>query len=128
MNARVTILQDTAAIREEAAPPETASDVFDAEIVATEQLLMELSAPRPVDRGAALRIDTGDAIWLGEVENCAPSGGGFAIRVRLRHVLRDFETLARLAERFGGASAFGVAGNGAKGKSGVAPTRAPATI
>jgi hypothetical protein len=35
------------------------------------------------------------------VEECIASGDGFSIRVRLHHVLRDFETLARLAERFG---------------------------
>ena len=62
---------------------------------------MELTAHERVEPGAAVRIDTSDAVWLGEVEECAAGDDGFSIRVRLRHVLRDFETLARLAERFG---------------------------
>ena len=108
MNARVTILRDTAAQAPRPADdanPEAPADAetrgFEAEVLSLEQPFMELTARQPVENGDALRIDTSDAIWLGEAEGCEPGGGGFAIHVRLRHVLRDFETLARLAERFG---------------------------
>ena len=62
---------------------------------------MEFTSGERTEPGSALRIDTNDAVWLGEVEQCSTDGGGYLTRVRLRHVLRDFETLTRLAERFG---------------------------
>ena len=103
MNARVTILREASAEvdprDEQDADAETA---FDAAVLVLDQPFMELMAPQPVAGGAAVRIDTCDAIWLGEVEGCSSEGAGYLIRVRLQHVLRDFETLARLAERFGG--------------------------
>jgi hypothetical protein len=110
MNAKVTILHDVA---EEAAktqagaePDAIATEPFDAGIVLLKQPIMQLVAAHLPDQatlpaGTAVRIDTDGAVWLGETEDCTASGAGFAIRVRLHHVLRDFETLARLAERFG---------------------------
>ena len=117
MNVRVTVLFDVvseAAIdqrdaRDPLDPPESAaSSSFDARMLELQQPCMELTAHHRVETGAALRIDSSDAVWLGEVEQCAASGDGFAIRVHLRHVLRDFETLARLAERFGTSAAKGI--------------------
>jgi len=109
MNARVTILHD--AVAEAAEPHDGAGpDVsagFEAEVLSLEQPFMELMARQQVESGTALRIDTPDAVWLGEAEQCFPDDGGFSIRVRLRHVLRDFETLARLVERFGGTAPRG---------------------
>ena len=107
VNARVTILQDVAGtdVVAESGEPRVA---FDAEVLALEQPVMELLARQRVESGVAVRIDTPDAIWLGEAADCSPSGDGFAIRIRLRHVLRDFETLARLAERFGASAAKGI--------------------
>ena len=107
MNARVTVLHDTATEAKrpnDGASPEAAVHVaggFEAEVVSLKEPVMELKTRQRVENGAPLRIDTTDAVWLGEAEHCSPDGGSFAIRVRLRHVLRDFETLARLAERFG---------------------------
>jgi hypothetical protein len=106
MNARVTILydaagRDVAAEAGEARPEPDSASTFGAEVLVLEQPVMELIAQQPVDPGVAVRVDTDDAIWLGESTDCSPSGDGFAVRIRLRHVLRDFETLARLAERFG---------------------------
>jgi hypothetical protein len=69
---------------------------------------MELMAHERVEPGAAVRIDSRDAVWLGEVEECAASGDRFTIQVHLRHVLRDFETLSRLAERFGTSTTKGI--------------------
>jgi hypothetical protein len=107
MNASITILTDTAVAAAESDGPETGADnLFDAEVLLLEQPLMRLVAMRPVAVGGAIRIDMSDAVWFGEVEECVTGGGAggaesYSIRVRLRHVLRDFETLARLAERFG---------------------------
>jgi hypothetical protein len=107
MNARVTILQDPAQelaeLREDTAEEGVAevANGFEADVVTLAQPFMELTAREPVEVGTALRIDTIDAVWLAETESCSASGDGFTIRVRLRHVLRDFDTLARLAERFG---------------------------
>jgi hypothetical protein len=114
MNARVTVLRevtgdDAVADPESDAPRETDSiGAFEAEVLVLEQPVMELLARQSVQPDAAVRIDTIDAIWLGEATECSARGDSFAIRIRLRHVLRDFETLARLAERFGTAAAKGI--------------------
>jgi len=107
MNARITILHDVAT--EESRAGDDAEDAasadaaggFGGEVVRLEQPFMDLTARQGVERGVALKIDTSDAVWLGDVETVSATSGVFHIRVRLRHVLRDFETLARLAERFG---------------------------
>jgi len=71
---------------------------------------MLLRAPKPTPVSSALKIETPDALWLGETEKCdreakcESDGDVWLIRVRLHHVLRDFDTLARLAERFGTAA------------------------
>jgi hypothetical protein len=65
---------------------------------------MLLRAPKPAPASSALKIETPDALWLGEAEMCESEGDSWLIRVRLHHVLRDFDTLARLAERFGTAA------------------------
>jgi hypothetical protein len=114
MNARVTILHDVAGrdMAAEAGEPQAEPDStqsFEAEMLVLEQPVMDLLAQQNAERGTAVRVDTAEAIWLGEVTECVASGGGFALRIRLRHVLRDFGTLARLAERFGtGAATKGV--------------------
>jgi hypothetical protein len=113
MNVRVTVLFDVVA---EVVDPRDAPDphqgpeasAFDARMLTLQQPYMELATHREVEPGAALRIDTSEAVWLGEVEECAASDDSFAIRVHLRHVLRDFETLARLAERFGTSATKGI--------------------
>jgi hypothetical protein len=111
MNARVTVLHDVVGEAIDARDPHDEPDAvssFDARIVTLEQPHMELTAHERVEPGAALRIDVSDAVWLGEVEECASTVDGFSIRVHLRHVLRDFETLARLAERFGTSTTKGI--------------------
>jgi hypothetical protein len=65
---------------------------------------MLLCAPKATPVSSALKIETPDALWLGETEKCERQGDSWLIRVRLHHVLRDFDTLARLAERFGTAT------------------------
>jgi hypothetical protein len=74
---------------------------FSAGVVSLEDSLMILSARNDAPAASALKIETGDALWLGETEKCERDGDAWRIRVRLHHVLRDFDTLARLAERFG---------------------------
>lgn len=108
MDAVVTVLQDVVA--DAADSQEPASHLpksFEALVILLEQPLMDLTARQPVGVGDAVRIDTGEAIWLGEAEACSATGDGYSLRIRLRHVLRDFETLARLAERFGTQAAKG---------------------
>ena len=65
---------------------------------------MLLRAPKQTPVSSALKIETADALWLGETETCDHDGDSWLIRVRLHHVLRDFDTLTRLAERFGTAA------------------------
>jgi serine protease inhibitor ecotin len=111
MDAVVTVLQDVvadAADSGETGPAPRAAKSFEARVLFLEQPLMDLATRQPTAVGEAIRIDTGDAIWLGEVEECSAAGDGYSMRVRLRHVLRDFETLARLAERFGTPAAKGL--------------------
>ena len=81
---------------------------FDADILRLDEPMMDLRSKIEVEPNAALKIETVDALWLGEVETCTREGPVWLVRVRLRHVLRDFETLARLAERFGSARPKGV--------------------
>lgn len=98
--ADVTVLEESPA----PAPDETPAEPlqFSARVLRLEPPVMELSAATPLNAGVAVRIDMPDALWLGEVERCeAGEERVWIIRIRLRHVLRDFETLARLAERFG---------------------------
>jgi len=110
MNARVTVLLDVVAeaVDPLESPESGAATSFNARIVTLQQPYMELTAREQVASASAVRIDTTEAVWLGEVEQCAAGADGFSIRVHLRHVLRDFETLARLAERFGTSTAKGV--------------------
>jgi hypothetical protein len=77
---------------------------FGASVTAIQDSVMLLRAPRQTSVSSALKIETADALWLGETERCDPDGDSWSIRVRLHHVLRDFETLTRLAERFGTAA------------------------
>ena len=118
MNVRVTVLLDVVAeaaldLRDPHDAPDLqdahdAATSFDARMLTLEQPWMELTAHDRVEPGAAIRIDSSEAVWLGEVEECAAGDEGFSIRVHLRHVLRDFETLARLAERFGTSTTKGI--------------------
>jgi hypothetical protein len=113
MNVRVTVLHDVVAEAIDPrdpldAPESDAAGSFDARMLTLQQPWMELTAHDRVEPGAAIRIDTSEAVWLGEVEECAAGDEGFSIRVHLRHVLRDFETLARLAERFGTSATKGI--------------------
>ncbi len=113
MNVRVTVLHDVVAEAIDSRDPHDVSEsgeasAFDARMLTLQQPYMELTAHHRVESGAALRIDTSEAVWLGEVEECAAGDDGFSIRVQLRHVLRDFETLARLAERFGTSTTKGI--------------------
>jgi hypothetical protein len=77
---------------------------FSASVVAIQDSLMLLRVPKQTPVSSALKIETADALWLGETEKCDREGDSWLIRVRLHHVLRDFDTLARLAERFGTAA------------------------
>ncbi len=76
MNVRVTILLDVVAQAAidahdpQDAPDTDAATSFDARILTLEQPWMDLIAHVTVETGAALRIDSSDAVWLGEVEQC----------------------------------------------------------
>lgn len=100
----VTILRPPEDLPEEDEPGAARGDVaFRATVLSIQDSLMYLRAPAEAPVSSALRIETSDALWLGETEKSESENGGWRIRVRLRHVLRDFDTLARLAERFGAA-------------------------
>jgi len=73
---------------------------FRAAIVSLDEPVMKLRASYEPAQSSALKIETPEALWLGETEHCVRSGDEWLIQVRLKHVLRDFETLAILAERF----------------------------
>jgi hypothetical protein len=77
---------------------------FGASVASIQDSLMLLRSPKQTPISSALKIETADALWLGETEKCDREGDSWLIRVRLHHVLRDFDTLTRLAERFGTAA------------------------
>jgi hypothetical protein len=49
--------------------------------------------------GAAVKVEWTDTLLLGEVCYCRPAGEGFAIGLRLEHVVHNTSELARLAKR-----------------------------
>jgi hypothetical protein len=55
-----------------------------------------LRVPRLIPCGGLLKIETEDALMLGEVVLAEPDGTGFQILVTLRHVLPDFPVLRSL--------------------------------
>jgi hypothetical protein len=105
-SALVTILRPPADISadEDDRIEEPVSESFHALVMSIEESVMYLRAAGQAPVYSALKIETGDALWLGETEKCEREGDSWSIRVRLHHVLRDFDTLGRLAERFGIAS------------------------
>lgn len=103
-SAVVTILQAPEDASSEPGPQFHRPISFGASVAALEDSVMLLRAPKQTQLSSALKIETADALWLGETEKCDRDGDSWLIRVRLHHVLRDFDTLARLAERFGTAA------------------------
>jgi hypothetical protein len=96
--ASLTLLE---AVSVEPGEPAPAPVKMQAMIQQIEGRRMEISTPQKIRIGTAVKIESPQAIWLGEVQSCAEEGRSLTCRIDLRHVLRDFETLARLAERFG---------------------------
>jgi hypothetical protein len=58
-----------------------------------------LLADGPAPQGAAVKVEWGDTLLLGEVCYCHPEGEGFAIGLDVEHALYHTEELARLAKR-----------------------------
>ena len=58
-----------------------------------------LLAEQPAPQGAAVKVEWGDTLLLGEVCYCHPEGEGFAIGLDVEHALYHTEELARLARR-----------------------------
>ncbi len=58
-----------------------------------------LLADRPAPQGAAVKVEWGDTLLLGEVCYCHPEGEGFAIGLDVEHALYHTEELARLSGR-----------------------------
>jgi hypothetical protein len=60
---------------------------------------IELLVGKPAPLGAAVKVDGGDMLFLGEIYSCRPEGGKFTIGVELQHALYNTAELARLAKR-----------------------------
>lgn len=58
---------------------------------------MRLLLDRDVPQGAAVSVEWGDTLVLGEVCHCAPAGEQFSVGLTLEHSLLHTEQLARLA-------------------------------
>ncbi len=51
----------------------------------------------PVPEGAAVKVEFGETLLLGEVRYCRPAEGGYAVGLELEHTLACTDELARLA-------------------------------
>ncbi len=54
----------------------------------------------PVKFGAAIKIEFGDSIFLGEAVYCAAVEGGYCLGIELTEVLSGLAALSRLAQEF----------------------------
>jgi hypothetical protein len=53
----------------------------------------------PAEAGMAIRVDTDDALLLGEIEACWREGEGFVAAIRLHEKLSGISSLAALFDR-----------------------------
>ncbi|MEK7406438.1 MAG: PilZ domain-containing protein [Acidobacteriota bacterium] len=58
---------------------------------------LRLLVERPVPEGAAVKVEFGETLLLGEVSYCRPAEGGYAVGLELEHSLACTEELVRLA-------------------------------
>jgi hypothetical protein len=59
-----------------------------------------LLCPQSVPSGAALKIEFGDTLFLGEAMYCETSETGYLVGVELTQVLSGLAALSRMAETF----------------------------
>jgi hypothetical protein len=59
-----------------------------------------LVSPESVSSGAAVKIEIGDSIFLGEAMYCETLEGGYFIGVELTEVLSGLAALSRMAQTF----------------------------
>ena len=96
--ASLTLLEAVSVEPDDSAPAPVKMQVL---IQRIEGRQMQILTPQEIRIGTTVKIESPEAIWLGEIQSCVEEGRSWACGIDLRHVLRDFETLARLAERFG---------------------------
>jgi len=58
-----------------------------------------LHVPSELTTGTLVRIDAGDALWLGEIVHCRPDERGFLIGVHFEHSLIGLNQLQRTLQR-----------------------------
>ena len=58
---------------------------------------LRLLVERPVPEGAAVKVEFGETLLLGEVRYCRREEGGYAVGLELEHSLACTEELVRLA-------------------------------
>ena len=59
-----------------------------------------LMSSEPIPTGAAVKIEFGDSIFLGEAMYCTPLEGGYFLGIELTEVLSGLAALSRMAEEF----------------------------
>lgn len=59
-----------------------------------------LVSPESVSSGAAVKIEIGDSIFLGEVMYCEALEGGSFLGIELTEVLSGLAALSRMAQKF----------------------------
>lgn len=68
-----------------------------ARVVNTSGTGLGLTLEEAVPPGASVRVDCGNALFLGEVRYCRPCGGGFSAGLQVEHALYNLPGLAALA-------------------------------
>jgi hypothetical protein len=63
---------------------------------------VQLRAPMPVSCGAAIKIESGDTLMLGEVCRCRPEAGAYTVGVQLSQELSSLTELERLNRALAG--------------------------
>ena len=74
-----------------------------ARIVRVESQVASVVCATAIDAGAALRLDAGDALLLGECSHCEPDGTGFKVEIALQQVIPSVSDLSRLVSAICGA-------------------------
>jgi hypothetical protein len=60
---------------------------------------MKIAVEAPLPPNAAVKVEMGDALFLGEVCHCHRQGGGYVVGLDLEHALTGLRDLVRLNER-----------------------------
>jgi hypothetical protein len=69
---------------------------FEARLLSPADGELDIATPLRMPRGAAIKLETGDALILCEVIEASTEPDGFRARLKIRHVLKSMSDLEKL--------------------------------